>query len=85
MRALCVFLGSSPGTNPAYAEAAIATGRELARRGLVCVYGGSNTGLMRLLENAEREGFLRASHRASIFRAATPEQLIARMLEGSPP
>ena len=179
MRALCVFLGSSPGTHPAYAEAAIATGREIARRGLTCVYGGSNTGLMRLLadsalaaggrvigvtievlrarerhhtgltelhvvptmherkalmaeladgfialpggigtfeeffevythaqlgfhakpcgllsvndyyapldallDNAEREGFLRASHRTSIFRAATPEALISRMLAG---
>ena len=118
MRALCVFLGSSAGTHPAYAEAAIATGREIARRGLTCVYGGSNTGLMRLLADSalaaggrvigvtiealrqrerphtgltalhvvptmhEREGFLRASHRTTIFRAATPEALIDRMLAG---
>ena len=46
LRRICVFAGSSPGANPAYAEAARALGRELAGRGLGVVYGGGNVGLM---------------------------------------
>jgi uncharacterized protein (TIGR00730 family) len=46
MKSICVFLGSSPGNGPEYMEAATALGREMARRGLVTVYGGSATGLM---------------------------------------
>lgn len=49
MRSVCVFLGSTPGHNPAFGHAAEALGRELARRGLACVYGGSDTGLMKRL------------------------------------
>jgi len=46
---VCVFLGSSPGHNLAFGAAAEALGRELAQRGLTCVYGGSDTGLMKRL------------------------------------
>ena len=46
MKSICVFLGSSQGNGPEYLEATKALGRELARRGLVTVYGGSATGLM---------------------------------------
>lgn len=49
MKSICVFLGSSIGSDPAYMEAAGAMGRELALRGLTCVYGGSCTGLMNQL------------------------------------
>ena len=49
MPSVCVFLGSSPGHNPAFGAAAEALGRELAQRGLTCVYGGSDTGLMKRL------------------------------------
>ena len=49
MNSICVFLGSSTGNHPAYMGAAIAMGRELAMRGLTCVYGGSCTGLMKQL------------------------------------
>ena len=49
MKAICVFLGSSPGRHPAYMAAAATLGRELAARGLTCVYGGSSTGLMNQL------------------------------------
>jgi uncharacterized protein (TIGR00730 family) len=52
MKRVCVFLGSNPGTKPVYAEAARSLGRELARRGLTTVYGGSNVGLMRELADA---------------------------------
>ncbi len=57
MKSVCVFLGSSPGNHPAYMEAAGALGRELAVRGLTCVYGGSRTGLMeRLAKSALSAG-----------------------------
>jgi uncharacterized protein (TIGR00730 family) len=52
MHRLCVFCGSSVGTNPAYLEAARATGRSLARRGIGIVYGGGSVGLMGALADA---------------------------------
>ncbi|WP_027176573.1 TIGR00730 family Rossman fold protein [Desulfovibrio aminophilus] len=55
MKRVCVFLGSNPGRNHRYLEAARATGRELAHRGLDVVYGGSNVGLMRELADSALE------------------------------
>lgn len=52
MRRVCVFCGSSAGTRPAYAEAARATGRLIAERGLGLVYGGGEVGLMGIVANA---------------------------------
>jgi len=52
MKSICVFLGSSIGDHPAYMEAAGEMGRELAFRGLTCVYGGSCTGLMKQLADS---------------------------------
>lgn len=52
MRRVCVFCGSSAGAKPAYAEAARATGRLIAQRGLGLVYGGGDVGLMGILANA---------------------------------
>jgi uncharacterized protein (TIGR00730 family) len=49
---LCVFCGSSPGRHDAFAEAAAAVGRELARRKMGLVYGGGNVGLMGVLADA---------------------------------
>ncbi|HYI62557.1 MAG TPA: TIGR00730 family Rossman fold protein [Acidimicrobiales bacterium] len=43
---VCVFCGSNPGTDPAFAAAADAAGAELARRGIALVYGGGTVGLM---------------------------------------
>jgi uncharacterized protein (TIGR00730 family) len=43
---VCVFCGSNPGTDPAYVEAAEATGAVLAERGIGLVYGGGSVGLM---------------------------------------
>lgn len=43
---ICVFCGSSPGNDPAFAAAATALGTLLARRGLGLVYGGAMVGLM---------------------------------------
>ncbi len=44
--ALCVYCGSSPGENPAHAEAARTLGRALAEAGYGLVYGGGSLGLM---------------------------------------
>ncbi len=55
MKRICVYCGSNPGANAAYAEAARELGRELARRGLGLVYGGARVGVM----GAVAEGVLR--------------------------
>jgi hypothetical protein len=51
-RAVCVFCGSSPGTNPAFTDAAAAFGRGLAARGVGLVYGGASIGLMGVVADA---------------------------------
>jgi len=43
---LCVFCGSNPGADPAYADAARRTGELLARSGIAIVFGGGRVGLM---------------------------------------
>ncbi len=55
MKRICVFCGSSMGTNPAYAEAAKRLGAALARRTLELVYGGGTVGLMGTVANAALE------------------------------
>lgn len=52
MKSICVFCGSNPGNDPVYAEGARAMGAEIARRGLVLVYGGGAVGLMGIVANA---------------------------------
>jgi len=52
MHSICIFLGSNPGADPVYARATTKMGRELAAHGLTCVYGGSDTGLMKLLADS---------------------------------
>ena len=45
-RNICVFCGSGPGKNPAYAEAARTLGTAMAAAGYGLVYGGGSLGLM---------------------------------------
>lgn len=49
---LCVFCGSSLGTEPAYCEAASALGTAIGRAGAELVYGGGGIGLMGLVADA---------------------------------
>jgi hypothetical protein len=49
---LCVFCGSKPGDNPAYAEAAAALGHMLAEQRIGLVYGGASVGLMGVIADA---------------------------------
>ncbi|MFS0738264.1 TIGR00730 family Rossman fold protein [Sphingomonas sp. 1P06PA] len=55
MKRLAVYCGSRPGTDPAYAEAAVALGRTLAARGIGVVYGGGRLGLMGLVADSALE------------------------------
>jgi len=52
---ICVFCGSARGDDPRYAAAAVALGREIARRGWTLVYGGGSVGLMGLVADAALE------------------------------
>ena len=52
MKSVCVFCGSNPGNDPVYADVARAMGAEIARRGMVLVYGGGAVGLMGIVADA---------------------------------
>jgi hypothetical protein len=52
MKRICVFLGSNPGHDSRYTEAAVELGTELAKREIGVVYGGSGVGLMGTLADA---------------------------------
>src|SRR5580693_3353382 len=46
IKAICVYCGSGPGTDPAFMEAARRFGRILAENRITLVYGGGSAGLM---------------------------------------
>jgi uncharacterized protein (TIGR00730 family) len=46
VKSLCVYCGSRPGDDPAFAAAARAVGNAIGRRGWRLVYGGGGSGLM---------------------------------------
>jgi uncharacterized protein (TIGR00730 family) len=52
LRSIAVFSGSNQGFNPDYVKGARALGREIARRGLRLVYGGTNKGLMGVMADS---------------------------------
>jgi uncharacterized protein (TIGR00730 family) len=49
IQSICVFCGSSSGSNPVYTEKAIALGNLFAEKNITLVYGGSNVGLMHVI------------------------------------
>lgn len=51
---VCVFCGSSPGSDPAYAEAARKLGNAIGEAGMEMVFGGGNVGLMGEMARAVR-------------------------------
>ena len=55
INALCVYCGSSPGTDPAFAAAARAFGKILAENGVRLIYGGGSVGMMGTLAEAVLE------------------------------
>ncbi len=46
LKRICVFCGSSPGSQPEYLQAARELGNALVERGIGLVYGGANVGTM---------------------------------------
>jgi hypothetical protein len=55
INALCVYCGSSPGTDPAFVEAAQNFGKILAENKVRLVYGGGSVGLMGAVADAVLE------------------------------
>ncbi len=55
LQSICVFCGSSTGTNPAYRHAAAGLGQAIASSGRRLIYGGGNVGLMSVLADAALE------------------------------
>jgi uncharacterized protein (TIGR00730 family) len=55
IKALCVYCGSSPGTDPAFVAAAHAFGKILAQNNIRLIYGGGSVGLMGALGDAVLE------------------------------
>ena len=51
---ICVYLGSRPGNNSLFTEAAVAVGRWIGRHGGQLVYGGGRSGLMGTVAEATR-------------------------------
>ena len=56
IRNVCVYCGSSPGSDPRFGEAADRLGAGLAEAGLGLVYGGGSDGLMGRVARAVLEG-----------------------------
>ncbi len=52
MQSVCVYCGSSAGTDPGYLEEAARCGTLLAQQGLTLVYGGGRVGLMGAVADA---------------------------------
>jgi uncharacterized protein (TIGR00730 family) len=55
IKAICVYCGSSPGTDPAFVGAARSFGKILAENGVRLVYGGGSVGLMGAVAEAVLE------------------------------
>ena len=73
MRTLCVYCGSSPGNDPAFAEAARTVGTLIGREGWQLVYGGGRAGLMGIVADA-------ALAAGAPVIGVIPESLMAREL-----
>lgn len=51
LNSLCIYCGSSPGRNEAYASAALALAGSLVERNIRLIYGGAGIGVMGVLAN----------------------------------
>jgi uncharacterized protein (TIGR00730 family) len=52
VKSVCVYCGSSPGSDPRFAEGAVRAGTLIAQQGLTLVYGGGRVGLMGMVADA---------------------------------
>ncbi len=71
MRRICVYAGSNPGNDPAFAAGARALATAMADRGVGLVYGGGKVGLMGVLADTMLE-------RGGEAIGVMPQALIAR-------
>ena len=71
MERVCVYLGSRPGADPAYAAAVRDLARACAARDIGIVYGGAHVGLMGVLADAALE-------RGAEVTGIIPEGLVRR-------
>ncbi len=71
IRNVCVYCGSSSGTDPIFKEAARALGRTLAAAGIGLIYGGGGTGLMGAIARSVLEA-------GGLVTGIIPEFLIER-------
>jgi uncharacterized protein (TIGR00730 family) len=55
IRSICVYCGSSPGTDPVFVEVAHSFGQILAENGITLVYGGGSRGLMGAIARSVHE------------------------------
>src|SRR5262249_3858980 len=89
IRNICVYCGSNPGRDPAYAEAAQELGRRMAEAGIGLVYGGGGLGLMGEIARAVLAGGGRVtgiipsflSERERMLRDVTELVVVADMHE----
>ena len=71
IRKICVYCGSGPGIDPAFAESARAFGTLLAKNGIGLVFGGGSVGMMGTIAKSVRE------HGGEVT-GIIPEFLVAR-------
>lgn len=71
LTSVCVYAGSNPGSDPAYADAARELGSLLAGRGIEVVYGGGHVGLMGVLADA-------ALAAGGVVTGVIPRDLVAK-------
>jgi uncharacterized protein (TIGR00730 family) len=82
INALCVYCGSSPGTDPAFVEAARTFGKILAENDIRLIYGGGSIGLMGALAQAvlENGGTATGIIPEFITRRERPRQLAHELI-----
>lgn len=80
---VCVYCGSSTGTDPAFAETARKLGILLAAEGIRLVYGGAAVGLMGILADAvlEAGGEVVGVIPRNVFRREIPHRGLTEMVE----
>jgi len=83
LRSICVFCGSTPGTNPEFADAAQDLGTLLASSGIRLVYGGGAVGLMGELADAALAagGRVTGVIPAGLFRREVAHRGISDLIE----
>ena len=74
IKSLCVYCGSSRGSNPEYEAGAYRFGQTLAERGVRLVYGGGNVGLMGAVANG-------ALSKAGYVIGVMPKRLIEKEVQ----